>query len=211
MKKHFWKLEYSLTIFALIGLLLLVFPVRFENYFQAGMITAWHDRYDKVSYMFNVIKAQANEEILKGYTQATTPEKREQILLQLIKPYMRLKHIDKIPWRYKQRFKDGTKVSKGNMFYFNELYYSGRQIVGLKDIANNSENDAWFMMMFDINGILPPNRWGKDIYGLYIYDEGKVVPFGYSSSMDMLQEDCSKDGTGIECSYYYIIGGGFND
>ena len=66
-------------------------------------------------------------------------------------------------------------------------------------------------MMFDINGILPPNRWGKDIYGVNIYDVLKIEPFGFDKSMDELKKDCSEAGTGINCSYYYKIGGGFDD
>ena len=66
-------------------------------------------------------------------------------------------------------------------------------------------------MMFDINGILPPNRWGKDIYGVSIFDGGRIEPFGYDEDMEDLREDCSKQGSGVSCSYYYKIGGGFDD
>ena len=67
------------------------------------------------------------------------------------------------------------------------------------------------IMMFDMNGILPPNRWGKDIFGINIYDGGKIEPFGFDKDMIELKKDCSDNGTGIDCSYYYKIGGGFDD
>jgi len=184
-------------------------PVRFENYFQARMISKWNDKYDKVSYMFSVINTQTTDEILKSFAQAEDPEQREKLLLQLIKPYMRLEPVNKKSLRYKPKVLNGKKVSKKDFFYFNDLYFADGQIVGVKDIAKNEKNYAWFMLMFDINGTLPPNTWGRDIYGLFIYDEGKVVPFGYNKDMDELKMDCSEDGTGLFCSYYYRIGGGW--
>lgn len=211
MKKHFWKLEYSITIFALLGALMLFVPLKFESYLQANLITEWNDRYEKVSYMFNVVKAQTSDEILKSFAKAESAEQREKLLLQLIKPYLRLQKPDKFPRRYKPKFMNGDRVRKDSSYYFNELYFSNKQIVGIKDIAGNDENAAWFMLMFDINGLLPPNRWGKDIFGIYIYNEGKIVPFGYNKDLDELRADCSKDGTGIDCSYYYRIGGEFHD
>ena len=209
MKKQFWKLEYSITLFILLGVFMFFVPVRFENYFQARMISKWNDKYDKVSYMFSVINTQTTDEILKSFAQAEDPEQRENLLLQLIKPYMRLEPVNKKSLRYKPKVLNGKKVSKKDFFYFNDLYFADGQIVGVKDIAKNEKNYAWFMLMFDINGTLPPNTWGRDIYGLFIYDEGKVVPFGYNKDMDELKMDCSEDGTGLFCSYYYRIGGGW--
>ena len=173
------------------------------------MIAKWNDRYDKVSYMFSVIKAQTNDEILKSFAEANSSELREKLLLQLIKPYLRLTQLEKHPRGYKPKYLDGKRVSKKDFFYFKDLYYSGKQIAGVKDISDNEKNNAWFMLMFDINGVLPPNTWGRDIYGIYIYDEGKIVPFGYDKDMDELKIDCSEEGTGISCSYYYRIGGGW--
>lgn len=210
MKKHFWKLEYSLTLFVLLGFLMLFFPVKLENYIQANMITKWNDRFEKASYMFSVVNAQKSDEILKSFAKAESPEQREKLLLQLIKPYLRLREADKTLKRYKPRFMNGLRVSKKDFYYFNELYFSDKQIVGVKDIVND-KNNAWFMIMFDINGILPPNTWGRDIFGVYIYDEGKIVPFGYDKDLAELRIDCSKKGTGTTCSYYYRIGGGFHD
>ena len=66
------------------------------------------------------------------------------------------------------------------------------------------------IMIFDINGILPPNTWGRDIYGVNIYED-KIEPFGAELPMAELKTDCSAFGTGVGCSYYYKIGGGFND
>ena len=67
-----------------------------------------------------------------------------------------------------------------------------------------------FFMMFDMNGKIPPNIWGKDIFGARIFDD-KVEAFGTNLTLQELQDDCSKTGTGVNCSYYYLIGGDFAD
>ena len=211
MKKHWWKIEYSITLLVLVALIMFIVPFKLENYRQARMINLWKERHEKLAYMFNVINAQASDDILKSFKNSD-PEQREQLLLQLIKPYMRIHNVKRIPWRYRPRYMNGNRISKKDEFYFKDLYFSESQkIIGVKDITADKDNDAWFMLMFDINGFLPPNRWGKDIFGVYIYDEGRIVPFGYTSSMEEIQKDCSKVGKGLYCSYYYLIGGDFND
>mgnify|MGYP007101835099 CR=1 FL=1 len=206
MKKHFWKLEYSVTIFVILIIFLMIVPVEIENYWQAQMITKWNDKFEKVSYMFSVLNAQKDDEIIKSLAMEQEPHKREVLLMQLIKPYLRLKSAEKLTRRYRPKYMDGSKVSKDDSYYFSDLYFSqNTQLVGIKDIVNNDEHSAWFMMMFDLNGVMPPNVWGKDIFGVYIYDEGKVVPFGYDVSMDNLNSNCLL--TGLDCSYYYHIGG----
>ena len=206
MKKHFWKLEYSLTILVILIVLLMLVPVEIENYWQANMITKWNDKYDKVSYMFSVLNAQKDDEIIKSLAKEQDANKREALLMQIVKPYLRLKPAGKISWRYKPKFMDGTKISKKDEYYFTDLYFSkNTQIVGIKDIVNNDGRSAWFMIMFDLNGVIPPNTWGKDIFGVYIYDEGKVVPFGYDVPTENLYANCKSKG--LDCSYYYHIGG----
>ena len=102
-------------------------------------------------------------------------------------------------------------IDTPSKYYFEDLYFGENGlIVGIKDIDSKNPDELAFMMMFDINGILPPNTWGKDIYGVDIKN-GSIKPFGADLSMEKLQEDCSEKGTGLGCSYYYNIGGGFND
>ena len=212
MKKHWWKIEYSITLLVLLSFIMLLIPLKLENYRQARFISQWKEQNTKLVYLFSVINAQKSEEIIKSLNNSETPQQREAILLQLIKPYMRIHNVKKIPWRYRPKCMNGSRISKKDDFYFNELYFSETQkIIGVKDITAEKDNDAWFMLMFDVNGFLPPNTWGKDIFGVYIYDEGRTVPFGYTSSIEDLQKDCSKTGKGFYCSYYYLIGGEFND
>ncbi len=66
-------------------------------------------------------------------------------------------------------------------------------------------------MMFDMNGIKGPNIWGKDIFGINIYIDGKITPLGYDWNLEELKQDCSEHGSGVSCSHYYRIGGDFNE
>ena len=66
-------------------------------------------------------------------------------------------------------------------------------------------------MLVDLNGIKKPNMWGKDIYGINIFLDGKITPLGYDWSVDTMKKDCSEGGTGVSCSHYYRIGGNFSE
>ena len=60
--------------------------------------------------------------------------------------------------------------------------------------------------MYDVNGRTGPNVWGKDVFGLNIYAD-KFEPFGKNEPINVQKQDCSKNGTGLLCSNYYLIGG----
>lgn len=210
-KKYHLKTEYSIFILAIVGIILLVMPLSVENTRQANFISKWNEKFNRIEYMFSVINAHKTSDMLKSLNDAQTPQEREHILLMIIKPYLRI-NTEKFPKHYKPRCLNGSKINSKHAYYFNELYYAeNNTIVGIKDISEEKSEDPLFLMMFDINGTLPPNRWGKDIYGIRIYDEGIIKPFGEDLDMSKIKEDCSNSGTGGACSYYYKIGGDFDD
>lgn len=65
------------------------------------------------------------------------------------------------------------------------------------------------VLMYDVNGKLGPNVWGKDVFGMNIYDD-KFEPFCKSDPIIKQKQDCSKNGTGLCCSSYYLMGGNFD-
>ncbi len=208
-KKHL-KLEYTVTIIIIIAIIILIFPFDFTSSAQANFITRWTDKYSRLEYMFSVINAHESEELLSSLKRAKDSAARERILINLIQPYFRI-HKEKLPKRYSVKFLNKTKVPKSNLYYFEDIYISENgMIVGIKDFVNTNSEEPMFIMMFDINGILPPNTWGKDIYGVNIYEDG-IEPFGAELPINELKKDCSAFGTGVGCSYYYKIGGGFNE
>ena len=211
-RKHYWKLEYSIALFVFLGVLLLIMPLSFESTRQAGFISKWNEKLNRVEYMFTVMNAHITDDMLKSMKRAQTSQEREQLLLALVKPYLRIEGDGFSIKHYHPRYMNGTKVYRGQTYFFDEFYFAeNNSIVGIKDIKSDKSDDVLFLMMFDVNGILPPNRWGKDIFGINIYDGGKIEPFGFDKNMSELKKDCSETGTGIDCSYYYKIGGGFDE
>lgn len=210
-KRH-WKLEYSIALFVMLGVLLLIMPVSIESTRQANFISKWNEKFNRVEYMFSVINAHVTDDMIKSINKAKTPQQREKFLLAIVKPYLRIGTYNIPVKHYKPRYMNGAKVYKGQRYYFDDFYFAeNNTIVGIKDIKNEKSDDTLFIMMFDMNGLLPPNRWGKDIFGVNIYDGGRIEPFGFDKSMDELKKDCSESGTGVSCSYYYKIGGGFDE
>ena len=206
----YWKAEYSIVLLVIAGVLLYFMPVPFESTRQAGFISRWNETYNKVNYMFQVIHAHISDDVLKSFERAKTSEEREKLLIQIIKPYLRINTEKSVPKRYRTKYMNKTRVYKGQDYYFDDLFYTeDSKIVGVKDM--HEHDGPLFVLMFDINGILPPNTWGKDIFGISIFDEGRIEPFGEGLNMDDLKQDCSPSGLGITCSYYYIIGGGFEE
>ena len=76
-------------------------------------------------------------------------------------------------------------------------------------VYNDPKTEAIGIMMYDVNGSMGPNTWGKDVFGYNIYTD-RLEPFCKNDSVATQKQDCSKTGTGICCSNYYLIGGSFN-
>lgn len=212
MRKRFWKIEYSITIFVIFAICLLLIPSKFITPKEAGYIAKWNDTYNKIEYMFTAMAAQADEDIVKSFRHAKTNEEREQLMIKLAKPYLRIHEEDALQKSYTQHYMNGNRVDKNDEFYFDKLYnsYNGN-IIGIKDIKDEDVYHPGFIMLFDMNGTKGPNMWGKDIYGINIFSDGKITPLGTGWDIEDLKKDCSPTGTGISCSYYYRIGGEFNE
>lgn len=212
MKKRFWKIEYSITIFVVFAIVLLLIPTSVISSKEAAYIAKWNETYNKIDYMFTAMTAQADIDIVKSLHRAKTNKEREHIMIQLVKPYLRIHEEDLLTKRYNQHYLNGNRVDKNDKFYFDKLYImNGGLITGVKDIKDEDIFHPGFIMMFDMNGIIGPNTWGKDIYGINIFSDGKITPIGTGWDLDNMKLDCSDKGTGVSCSHYYRIGGEFNE
>lgn len=212
MKKKFWKIEYSITTFFIFGIILLLIPSKFIASKEALYISKWNETFKKMEYVFNAMTAQADTEILKSFKKAQTNEAREQLMIKLVKPYMRISEYDLLTKKYSTNYMNGNKVKSDDKFYFEKVYLTKNgTIVGVKDIKDNDIFHPGFIMMFDLNGLAGPNVWGKDVYGISIYSDGRIKPIGSDWTLEDLKKDCSPAGTGVSCSHYYRIGGEFNE
>lgn len=209
-KKGLLKIEYTVTLVIMFVMTILIVPFDLESTVQANFISRWIDKLSRLEYMFKVIDAQEHDEILMSFKRASNVKEREEILINLIQPYFRLSRT-RLSKRYRPRFMNNEKIPKTDRYYFEDWYVTENgMIVGIKDIDSEDPKAPKFRIMMDINGKLPPNKWGKDIYGVNIFETG-LEPFGSNLSMEKLKDDCSKTGTGVGCSYYYKIGGSFDD
>ena len=165
-----------------------------------------------MEYVFNAMNAHADSDITKGLNNAKTNEEREILMRNLVKPYLRI-NIENEPIKnYDMYYMNSLKVLPDEDFYFDNLYKaSGNHIIGIKDVKDEDMYHPAFIMMFDVNGAKGPNTWGKDIFGMNIFIDGNISPLGAGLSTDILRNDCSKEGSGVFCSYYYRIGGDFNE
>ena len=212
MKKRFWKIEYSILFFIVFGIFLLLIPTSFLGSKEATYISKWNDIYLKVDYMFTAMVAQADENIVKSLHNTPSNDKREQLMIKLVNPYLRINEKNEVSKRYQPHYMNGKRVLKTDEYYFDKKFISQNGIiVGIKDIQNKDVFHPGFLMMFDVNGTKSPNMWGKDIYGINIFIDGKIAPLGSGMELQDLKKDCSPQGTGISCSQYYRIGGEFSE
>ena len=212
MRKRFWKIEYSITIFVLFAALLLMIPSSVISSKEATYISKWNDTFHKMEYVFNAMAAQADAEIIKSFKKAKNNHEREAIMIKLVKPYLRISEDDEITRKYDLYYMNGVKLKPEDEYYFDNVYLSEKStIIGIKDIVDDDIYHPGFLMMFDMNGIKGPNTWGRDVYGINIFTDGKITPIGSGWDIDDLKKDCSPVGSGVSCSYYYRIGGEFSE
>ncbi len=92
---------------------------------------------------------------------------------------------------------------------FSKYYITQSNATIAYNLYEHPQNNVYGILMYDVNGQTGPNSWGKDVFGFYILKD-RFEPFGKNKSINEQKQDCSKDGTGIYCSNYYLIGGNFD-
>ena len=204
-KNGFTIIEVTVVFLLILGVTFLVIPRSLDNTRQAKLISKWTQTYSEIEYMFSVIKAQQDGKILLS----ADGVKKESVLLDIVKPYLRV--TSEVKSEYKQYYMNKKLVDSNSIYGLNTHYLTSLdEILGLRWINASCEAEQiCAIMSFDINGLTPPNTWGYDIFGINIF-RNKIEPIGKGMSTDVLNFDCSKSGTGVYCSYYYLIGGRFD-
>lgn len=108
---------------------------------------------------------------------------------------------------YKITYLNGTFPS--NSYRFSDYKQTFSNAVLAIKLFDEPQGDLKGVLMYDINGKASPNTWGKDVYGLNIYAD-RFEPFCRSESISYQKQDCSRNGSGLCCSNYYLIGGSFD-
>jgi len=209
-KKGFTIIEVVVVFLLILGVTFLFLPKGLDNTRQARFISKWTEKYSEIEYMFSVIKAQKDSEIQAKLKNAQDSDGRSEAVIDTIKPFLRITSDVKDP-TYKQHYMDKTLVKDQDRYYFGKFYQtSDNEIVGLKWLKEHcNDGDACAIMAFDMNGAIPPNTWGYDVFGIELLKD-KISPLGKDADSDTLKKNCSKRGYGTYCSYYYLIGGKFD-
>ncbi len=205
LKRIFLIIVSVLTIIVTITILK---PFEFVDVKQAQRIAKWKTEYDKLEYIFNLVKL--HEGIIIPQTQADGEELSDEYIFNRLKPYLNLEYsLPTSVLNYSYRKMNGSKIKKENQFYFNKFATTktGNLIsVRKNQLARDYNEDAQYYLFIDINGNKKPNRIGKDIFFVNIYKD-YITPLGEGKSNSKVKISCSPIGNGLYCSESYLLGG----
>lgn len=207
-KKGFTIIEIVVVFFLMLGVIFLVYPKSVDSSKQARLISKWSQKVSELEYMFSVYKAQKDGDFGVKFSKAQNGDEKNKVLIDIIRPYLRV--TSELKTVYLPAFMDKSLIPIDSKYYFKNYYLTAsNEIIGVKFINSDcNTKDVCFIMSFDINGTNPPNVWGYDIFGIDVYKD-KIAPFGKDQNQDLLKQNCSRMGSGVYCSYYYLIGGKF--
>ncbi len=192
MKKGFTILEVSILFVIFLIVAFLVAPLSLDDTIQAKNTSRWRAvQQDFSNIVYSIENLMTDED--KNFNEA----------INIILDRETKGHVQ----NYKISYLNGSTPEKLHTFDNLKNTYSNA-VIGIK-IYNNGNDEIEGLLMYDVNGPNGPNIWGKDVFGYNIYDN-EFKPFCKTESLTSQKRDCSKGGTGICCSNYYLIGGNFD-
>ena len=192
MKKGFTIVEVSILFVIFLIVAFLVAPLSLDETMQAKNASRWR----KVQGDFlNIHYSIGTQEDIQDFD---FPTAFDSVMAREIKSDTDL---------YKITYMNGTFPSAEYRFNNFKLTYSNA-VVAYR-LYESSSTGALGILMYDVNGPIGPNVWGKDVFGYNIYPD-RFEPFCKNESLAKQRQDCSKSGTGLCCSSSYLISGSFN-
>ena len=192
MKKGFTIVEVSILLVIFLIVAFLVAPLSLDDTRQARNTSKWRSVQEDFTNIFFAIETLQNDNGLNFKT--------------AISKVLENETKSCIP-SYKITYLNGAQPDKKYKFENFRATYAN-SVVSL-NIFEETKNDIIGTIMYDVNGVKGPNTWGKDVYGFNIYNN-KLEPLGKDQPLSAQKQDCSRTGTGLSCSNYYIIGGNFD-
>lgn len=192
MKKGFTIVEVSILFVIFLIVAFLVAPLSLDDTLSAKNASRWHgvqNDFQNIFYSVNSQKENEDFDFKKSFLDVMKGE------------------IKSDSENYKITYMNGTFPSGEYRFTDFKKTYSNA-IVSYK-LYDEPQTGALGVMMYDVNGEVGPNVWGKDVFGYNIYSD-RFEPFCKNDPVASQKQDCSKSGTGLCCSNYYLIGGSFN-
>jgi hypothetical protein len=195
MKKGSVVVESFVVFFVILCCIFIALPFFISTNNKEKTIVKWEQKFLNIQYAYDVLRAQ-NE--TTGETLMTS------VFQKNLGIFLRKKKD--INSNYKQNFMNNKE--KKDIYIFDKFFENEYgTIVGFKWINPMcKDNQLCAVMSVDINGFEKPNILGKDVFGVNFYKD-RVEPIGKNLSLKEQRKDCSRKGSGVYCSSYYLIGG----
>ena len=199
MKKAFSLVEIGFVLFVLMAVFFTVIPFSVSNIKQVKNITEWKDYIAQAEYSFETLLE------FKKTSKLNTKESIAKFM-----KYIDAKNVssnDKRIKHYKYKMMNGKFYQKMNISNFDETYIDiYGKIIGVKYGEGCDTITPCATIWVDLNGKKKPNIVGYDIF-IYEMYKNSISPYGKGLDYETLKKDCSKKGTGMLCSQFYLIGG----
>ena len=193
MKRGFTIIEVSILFVIFLIVAILVAPLSLDDTIQAKNTSRWRNVQSDFSNIFYSLKTRV-ESNDTGFTEA-------------FQTIMDNETKNSIPV-YKINSLGNSPINDSHIFENYKVTYSNA-VFAYKLLPEPQENGLRGFIMYDVNGSSKPNTWGKDVFGLNIYTD-RFEPFCKAEPLKIQKQDCSKNGSGLCCSNYYLIGGNFD-
>lgn len=191
MKRAFTIVEVSILFIIFLIVAFLVAPMSLDDNMQAKNTSRWRNvQSDFANIMYTINTKQENDDFdfYETFKNVISSQTKEPVS------------------SYKITFMNGTYP---NMTYrFNDFQLTHSGAVLAYKLYDTPQDGIVGMMMYDVNGSIGPNVWGKDVFGINLYKD-KFEPFCKNDPLAIQKQECSKGGTGLCCSNYYLVGGNF--
>lgn len=215
-KYAFSFVEIAIVIFFIIAISSITLSKIFIETRCPASVYRWQQALEEVKYAYNVALLTKGASV--DYILSNSDMNADAAFMNLFKIGMNFKKNitqgeAKNLENYIYHFRNGKKVTDESQYYIdNFVYLAGNEIFGLKwktDACSEDSKTPCGFFILDVNGVAPPNRFGTDVFGADIYSS-TIYPFGDDMPLSKVSSDCSKEGTGVYCSKYYLICGKFN-
>ena len=189
MKKAFTIVEVSIFFVIFLIVAFLVAPLSLDDSLQAKNASRWRNVQSDFANIFYAVNAQKEDENFDFKTAF------ESVMSGEVKGNVDL---------YKITFLNGTFPN--STYRFNDFKLTQTNSVVSYKLYETPQDGVLGLLLYDVNGSVGPNVWGKDVFGLNIYSD-RFEPFCKNDAISVQKQQCSKNGTGLCCSNYYLQGG----
>ena len=189
MKIAFTIVEVSILFVIFLIVAFLVAPLSLDDSLQAKNASRWRNVQSDFANIFYAVNAQKEDENFDFKTAF------ESVMSGEVKGNVDL---------YKITFLNGTFPN--STYRFNDFKLTQTNSVVSYKLYETPQDGVLGLLLYDVNGSVGPNVWGKDVFGLNIYSD-RFEPFCKNDAISVQKQQCSKNGTGLCCSNYYLQGG----